>query len=348
MNVDVLIVGGGFAGLKCALQLSGVLGHTHRIALLTADEQMTLRPRLRQLAEGEETLTDIRLERVTDSSNLDIIVDTADEIDIAAHLLRTVTGHTIEWNILVLAAGVRYRVDTIPGLTEVAWPYWTRQAWTDLPQQLELLSGHTGRPRRLALVLCPGNACPDPFYNAAGTIHRWLRQRARRKQVELILATWERHACALFGTDDAEAVADYVAWQVDQLWCNFQATAFVDNTIAIGGGNLRLEADQILALPPQRPALSVPGLPTDDDGFYRIETDSCRVERHPDVFAIGDIASGAPRQAWRAVLHAERAAAWIVSTLTGRPPLLVEFPERRLESELIHSGGFPNRSHWWN
>lgn len=348
MNVDVLVVGGGFAGLKCALQLSGVVGRDHRIALLTTAEQMTLRPRLRQLADGEEALTDIRLERVTESSSLQVLVDAANEIDPEAHLVRTETGRTIEWKILVLAAGVRHRIDTIRGLTEAAWPYWTRQAWIDLPGRLKQLTSHSDRTRRLALVLCPGNASPDPFYNAAGTIHRWLRQRALRPRIDLVLATWEPHACALFGTEDSEEVADYVAWQVDQLWCDFHATAFVDESLVVGKGDLRLEADAIIALPPQKPALHVPGLPVDDAGFYRIEPDSCRVEGCDDIYAIGDITAGGPRQAWRAVLHAERAAAWIVAALTGRPPVLVEFPERRLEPELIRSGGFPNRSHWWN
>ena len=151
---QILIVGGGFAGVWSALGASAARrelrrsGARLRITLVSREPYLTIRPRL-----YERHLAGVRvpLEELLDSIDVDLVVGDATRIDAAA---RTVTVDTttgpaaLAYDRLVLAAGSRLRRPDTPGASEHAFSVDTYHEAVALDHHLTaLVEGRTGNPR---------------------------------------------------------------------------------------------------------------------------------------------------------------------------------------------------------
>lgn len=113
----VLIVGGGFGGVKTAKSLAR--DGRFEITLISDIEYMQYYPSLYHTATGGLTSqSKIPLQDIFSETDVEIIIDRATQLDRRSKVLTTASGKTYNYDVIVLALGVVTNYFGIPGLAE--------------------------------------------------------------------------------------------------------------------------------------------------------------------------------------------------------------------------------------
>ena len=116
----VLVVGGGFAGVKAALDLSG--DDRFEVTLLTSHDNFRYYPTLYHVATGgSRANASIPLKSIFAGSKVELKHGTAHTIDRKAKTVTTKDGETYAYDTLILALGVVTNYFNIPGLKELSF-----------------------------------------------------------------------------------------------------------------------------------------------------------------------------------------------------------------------------------
>lgn len=123
MRTDVLVIGGGYAGVMAALRAARELqGSGQRVTLVSESAVLTERIRLHQrIAEGRETA--VPLARWLGAAGVELRVARVKRIDAAAHevvMCERASEVRLGYGVLVLAVGSRTDRDAVPGAREHA------------------------------------------------------------------------------------------------------------------------------------------------------------------------------------------------------------------------------------
>ncbi|WP_155384705.1 NAD(P)/FAD-dependent oxidoreductase [Catellatospora paridis] len=125
-EVDVVIVGGGFAGVACAQRLAGQAGL--RVVLLDRTGYHQFQPLLYQVATAELTSQDIRFDLVRifrDKAGVEVRKADVTSVDLQALTVTLDGGDTLTAQYLVLAAGAQPNFFHTPGARENAFPLYS-------------------------------------------------------------------------------------------------------------------------------------------------------------------------------------------------------------------------------
>ena len=102
---NVLIVGGGFAGVKAALDLAKHNQH-FKITLLSDTLSFNYHPTLYHTATGgSKQISELPLSEILKDSEVDIILDHAEILDRTHRTIKTTKGTKYHYDILILALG---------------------------------------------------------------------------------------------------------------------------------------------------------------------------------------------------------------------------------------------------
>ena len=116
----VLIVGGGFAGIKTALELSK--SDHFIVTLLTDNDHFTYYPTLYHVATGGSRINaSIPLKAIFENSNVEIRIGKATKLDRKTKTITTDDAKSYDYNTLVLALGQVTNYFNIPGLAELSY-----------------------------------------------------------------------------------------------------------------------------------------------------------------------------------------------------------------------------------
>ena len=117
---NIVIVGGGFGGVKAALELAD--DERFVITLVTSNDYFQYYPSLFHTATGGRAAQSrIALSDVFKGSKLKIIVSQAQTIDRRAHTITLASGESLQYDSLLLALGVVTNYFGIQGLEEFAY-----------------------------------------------------------------------------------------------------------------------------------------------------------------------------------------------------------------------------------
>jgi NADH:ubiquinone reductase (H+-translocating) len=137
--MEIVIVGGGYAGVSCALRLAHGAreqGTPARIRLINPAATLVERIRLHQTATGQQ-LRERRIGPLLSRAGVELVQGWAAHIDPVAKTV-LVGERSLPWDRLVLAAGSRSGASDIPGVAEHACTLNADTA-ADLRQRLQLL-----------------------------------------------------------------------------------------------------------------------------------------------------------------------------------------------------------------
>ena len=275
--LNIVIAGGGVAGVEALLGLHALAGDRVRLTLVAPDPEFRYRPLAVAEPFAQGHAARVPLARFTEDTGAALVLDAVTEVDDAGGVLRLRDGGSLRFDALLLAPGGR----PVEGVAHARtwWPGGDPDVYGGLLSDLE-----QGYSSRLAIVIPPGAVWPLPAYELALMTARETRSMGR-DDVEITLITPESAPLALFGRAASGALADELA---------AAGIRVRTGVIARGdGGNLVLEpsgepfaADRIFAIP-RLVGPRIAGVPADDAGFV-IAGDDARVDGCERTWAAGD------------------------------------------------------------
>jgi sulfide:quinone oxidoreductase len=303
--MDVVIAGGGVAGLEALLALHAIAGDRVRLRLIAPDAEFSYRP----LAVAEPFALGhahrVPLSRFAEEASADLTIDAVIGVDDAAREVRLRKGGTQPFEALLLATGGRAVVG-VEGAT-TWWPGGDPDTYGGLLRDVE--EGYT---KRLAIVVPPGAVWPLPAYELALMTAGEARAMGH-DDVRVTVVTPERTPLSLFGEEAGAAVAEELQSAGVELKTGVVARRGDDGLVLEPGGE-RLDAQRVLAVP-RIVGPRIDGLAVDEDGFIRADDDGL-VEGCERTWAAGD-GVVSPLKFGGLATHQARRAAAAIARLAG-------------------------------
>ena len=341
-QLDIVVAGGGVAGLEGLLALREALGDRARLTLIAPDPEFTYRPLAVAEPFGLGHAHRVPLSRFASDTGAELVIEGVEAVDDEAGEVHLSNRGTRRFDALLLAPGGRPVVG-VDGAT--TWfPSADSDAYGGLLRDLE-----EGYAKRLAIVVPPGAVWPLPAYELALMTAGEAREMGQ-SDVSVTVVTPEHTPLSLFGEQASEAVAGELRWAGIDLKTAAVARKEGDALVLEPSGE-RLEIQRVFAVP-RIVGPAIDGVPSDDEGFI-VADDEARVDGCRRTWAAGDgvvspvkFGSLATHQARRAVAAIARLAGVEVPdpgepVLHGR--LLVGHRSRRLAP----GGGAKGAPLWW-
>jgi len=303
--MEVLIAGGGVAGLEALLALRDLAGDRVRLVLAAPDDQFTYRP----LAVAEPFALgrahQVPLAQFADEADAELVLDPVTSVDMAAGQVRMGRGGTRSFDALLLAPGGR-PVEGVEGAT-TWWPGGDPEIYGGLLRDIE-----EGYAKRVAIAIPPGAVWPLPAYELALMTAGEARAMGH-DDVEVTVVTPEHAALSLFGEEPSRAVSEELKWAGVRLETGAVARRQGSDVILEPTGE-RLDVQRLFAVPRLvGPALD--GVPGDDEGFI-VADDEGRVPGAERIWAAGD-GVVSPIKFGGVATHQARRAAAAIARLAG-------------------------------
>lgn len=259
------------------------------------------------------------------------VKDAVVELEPAERCLRTASGATLHYDVLVCCPGLELAWDLVPGLAEaMATPFGASNYRADLaPKTAELVRRFRGGD---ALFTAPGTPikCPGAPQKAAYLAADAWRRRGLAEQARLTFATG---AGGIFGVPEFAAVLEAVVerYGIDTRFSHELVEVDPDARLATfavggpsGGRSEQLRYDLLHAAPPQRAPEFVRASPLGGPGAFGwvpVDRHSLQHRDHPEVFALGDVCDAPTSKTGAAIRRqAPVVVANVRAVLQGRPP----------------------------
>jgi sulfide:quinone oxidoreductase len=341
--MDILIAGGGIAGLEALLALHAMAGDRVRLTLVAPDPDFTYRP----LAVAEPFSAGhpyrVPLEQLAEATGAELVLDAVVAVDDAAGTVQLSGGGTLAFDALLVAPGGR----AVAGLEGAStwWPGGDPDHYGGLLRDVE-----EGYAKRLAVVVPAGAVWPLPAYELALMTAGEARAMGQ-DDVEVIVVTPERMPLAVFGPEASAAVAEEL--RAAGVGLRTGVVGFVEpGGLRLEPGGEHLELQRVFAVP-RVVGPGLEGLPADVDGFI-LARDDARVEGCERIWAAGDGVVSPVKFGGLATHQARRAAAAIARSAgvesvpdPGEPVLHGRLLVGRRSRRLRARRGAPGAPLWW-
>jgi sulfide:quinone oxidoreductase len=311
---NVVILGGGVAGLEALIALDALARERVSVTLVSSSPDFTYRPLTVAEPFSLGHAERYPLQRVADDFGARLVIDLCEEVVPDRGLLRCVSGAEIAYDDLVVAVGAR-----------TARPY-TRGITFGEPGAQDSLRGmladaEGGYLKHIAFIVPRGSSWPLPLYELALMTAAEVRGMGM-DDVQVSLISTEPAPLLLFG----QPASDVVAKLLTDAGIDFigGSHAAVDGQrVLLNPSDRALEAGRIVTLPLLL-GPGLPGLPSDSNGFIPSD-DHGRVPGWPDVFVAGDATTFPIKQGGIATQQADAVAAVIAARAGGATETLAPF-----------------------
>jgi sulfide:quinone oxidoreductase len=277
--MDVVIAGGGVAGLEALLGLRAMAGDKVSLTLIAPDADFSYRP----LAVAEPFALGhahrVPLKRFTEEVGAELVLEALESVDDGARELRLAD-----------------RSARSLGAT-TWWPGGDADSYGGLLQDID-----EGYAKQIAIVVPPGAVWPLPAYELALMTAGEAREMGQ-EGVQVTVVTPEHAPLSLFGEDASRAVAEELRWAGIEL----RTGTVVQNASELG-------VQRVFAVP-RIVGPIVEGLAMDEEGFI-LASDDGLVQDCEHTWAAGDgIAS--PVKFGGLATHQARIAAAAIARAAG-------------------------------
>ena len=324
----VVIVGGGFAGGCCALELRRLNPAVH-VTLLDADAPYVSCPMSNEALVGLRSLQSLSIPRAgLERSGVRFVRDEVTTVDPRRRRVRLRSGGAMVYDRLVVAPGIRFLYGTPEGYDESA-PLRMPHAWQAGPQtQLLAAQLHAMHDGDTVAISVPSGLmrCPPGPYERASLIADWLTRHRPRSKVLIFDANNHFPRQDVFTAAWREMYPGMIEWiapadggvitRVDAKTC----------TLYGAGGAHRVAVANVI--PPQAPgALAAESGLASGHGWCPIQPTTFESELLEGVHVIGDacIAGAMPKSASAARSQALQCAAALSASFDGHAAPVAAF-----------------------
>src|SRR5215218_109904 len=275
--MNVVIAGGGVAGLEALLALHKIAGDRVTLTLIAPEPDFSYRPMAVAEPFALGSAHRVPLDTLTQEVGAELVQAAVTAVDDAAGELRLDDGGTRSFDAVIVAPGGR-AVSGVDGAT-TWWPGGDPEIYGGLLRDIE-----EGYNKSLAMVVPPGSVWPLPVYELALMTAGEARAMGH-DDVEVIVVTPEHAPISLFGEEASAAVADELRS------AGVGLKTGVVGRVERGGLALEpvgehLDVQRVFAVP-RLLGPGLDGLPADDEGFIVVD-DAARVDGCERTWAAGD------------------------------------------------------------
>ena len=323
--LQVLIAGGGVAGLETALALGSAGEGRLQVELLVPEEDFVYRPLAVMAPFRAGEARRFPLGPMAESAGASLRHGRLSSVDAEAHVVRTSDGEEVSFDVLVLACGAR-PVEAVSGALTFRGPEDTSA------MEALLAEARKGLGARFAFVLPVGATWPLPLYELA-LLTQWHLRENGVDPFEVTLVTHEDSPLHVFGSRASDAMADLLESRGVSILADTHVVRFEEGRLRLLSGG-SLECDRAVALP-RLAGVPVSGIPQDSNGFVATD-DFGRVKGLADVYAVGDITRFPLKQGGIAAEQADAAAGAIAA---GAGASVTPTPFRPVIRGVLLTGG---------
>lgn len=349
--LEVVVAGGGVAGLEAIAALRALAGTRVRITLLTPAPDFVYRPMAVAAPFGAAAVRSYPLDAIASDFATELVADTLEEVEAGGHRVVTGSGRRIGYHALVLALGAR------------AVPAWEHVVTFTGPAEADAVSAvvrdvERGTAESVAFVVPSGVVWSLPLYELALLTAKRAAEAGRRP--ELVVYTPESEPLGVFGREAATEVAAVLDQAGVRVVRGVEADVTPLGDLVIPFEETPLRFERVVALPRlEGPAPT--GVPHDDHGFIPID-DHGAVAGGEGMHAAGDGTTYPVKQGGLAAAQADAIAESIAARagadvqprpfrqelrgklLTGDEPRFLRADIGGSRSEASHAAQTPL---WW-
>ena len=301
-SLQVLVAGGGVAGLEACLALRDLAGDRVRCTILTPEPEFVYRPMAVAEPFARGHAQRVSLARIAEDVGAELRHGALTEVDDAGRVAVTADGERLAYDALVVAVGARSEPAFTRALT------WTPETDAEIFGGL-LRDLEEGYSKRVGFIVPVGVAWPLPAYELA-LMTAWEARSMGMNDVQTTIYTPEGAPLELFGAAGARALRS----DLETVGITVETDTDVverDGRFVAEPGARSLDGWRLVALPRAAgPALR--GLPCNAGGFIRCDRHG-QVHGSSTVWAAGDATAFPVKQgglaAQQAVVVAEAIAA---------------------------------------
>lgn len=293
----VLIAGGGRAALEAMFRLQRVAGDHTTITVLAPEEHFVNHALDSLLPFATARSPREPLSALASAGGARLHRGSMHTIDVTAHHVITDAGELVEYDVLLIAVGARRTAS--PAHTLCFGSDGSEERMHGLIQDVE-----EGYVRKIAFVMPPGPTWPLALYELA--LMTAARADGLCQDSEMTLVTPEPAPLAVFGTSASLALSNRLRQAGITVHTGARVAIPQRGRIEIHPGGERLAVQRVVTVP----ALTGPtldGLAHDGQGFLPVDEHG-RVQGARDVYAAGDVTSGAVKHGSLACRQADSAA----------------------------------------
>lgn len=286
--MKILIVGGGMGGTILANNLARRLttelkSGKARITMLSASDKHMYQPGLLYLAVGRMTPDELYRDQTSllDPS-IQFHVDPVEEFQLDNNSVKTKSGKTHQYDVMVIATGSRMNPQGIPGLAENAETFYTEETALKMFKRLQAFEGG-----KVVIAVGIPHKCPMAPLEITFMLHDYFKDRGLADKVQL------HYTYPIGRVHSLENVAKWAAPEMDKLGIKYD-TFF--NIKEVDGANKILRSEEgvdikydlLIAIPSHKGMEVVEKGGLGQNGWIPTNRTKLNMEGRSNVFVCGD------------------------------------------------------------
>jgi sulfide:quinone oxidoreductase len=286
--MKILIVGGGMGGTILGNNLARRLAPELRsgkvqLSMLSASDKHMYQPGLLYMCLGRMTPDELYRDQASLlEPGIEFQVDPVEEFQLDKNQVKTKSGKTLGYDILVIATGSRAVPEMIPGLAENAETFYTEQSALKMFKRLQAFQGG-----RVVIAVGVPHKCPMAPLEITFMLHDYFKDRGIRDKVQL------HYTYPIGRVHSLENVAKWATPEFDRLGITYE-TLFnmkeVDgkNQVVKSEEGSQAKYDLLITIPAHKGMEIIEKNKLGQGGFIPTDKVKLTMEGRPNVYVIGD------------------------------------------------------------
>src|SRR5665811_1355688 len=286
--MKILIIGGGMGGTILANNLARRLtpelkSGKVKITMLTASDKHMYQPGLLYLAFGRVTPDELYKDQASLlEPGITLVVDPAEEFLLDENRVKSKSGKTFEYDVLVIATGSRPVPELIPGLAEYGQSFYTEETAVKMFRALQAFQGG-----RVVIAMGVPHKCPMAPLEITFMLHDYFKERGLGDKVKL------HYTYPIGRVHSLENVAKWAAPEFGRLGITSETFFNIkevdgEKRILRSEEGSEVNYDLLIAIPAHRGMEVIEKNGLGQNGWIPTNKTKLNMEGRTNVFVIGD------------------------------------------------------------